>query len=152
MKRYTSAQGCQCFIRCPPGVTLLIHHPLTPSTWRASVLWVLLPIYQHLLSTTSGPAFMTMWEDYHPRSWNQEWSHSSQGSSACDPSLKAFYTNIVPSISASSPLPIDSNKAASCLPAPWFPETICGPNVLCANPMPPKTNKSHVHKTVWLSV
>lgn len=74
--------------------------------------------------------------------------HSSQGSSACDPSLKAFYTNIVPSISASSPLPIDSNKAASCLPAPWFPETSCGPNVLCANPMPPKTNKSHVHKTV----
>lgn len=121
------------------------------STWRPSVLstvlWASLPIYQCPLNTRSGPAFMTTWDDsHHSSTWNQAWSPRSQGGNACDPSLKASYTNIVPSPSASSPLPTDWDKAVFCPPALPFPETSCGPNILCADPLPPQTNELPVHR------
>lgn len=77
MKKYTSAQGYQCFIRCPLRITLLVSHPLTFHTWRPSVLstvlWTSLSIYQCPLNTSSGLTFTTTWEDSHPsRTWNQD--------------------------------------------------------------------------------
>ena len=55
-------------------------------------------------------------------------------------------------ISASKPLPTDSDKAVFWPPALLIPETSCGPNSLCADPHLPKPVNTMFIDSVTLSV